>query len=667
MEKSKKSSKSEEKVDATPLMASFTQAKGSTQATRTRRNASSLIERTNRYGNIDSGMVPFKYSTGYGNSSNVDVKDAVIICQKAYYNFAVFRNTIDLMTEFSVSNIYFKGGSKKSRDFFEAFFKRVNLWDFQDKFFREYYRSGNVFVYKQEGKISKREISKITQTLAKSSNVQFPIKYIILNPADVQYGGSTGQSLSKYYKILNNYELQKLKNPQTEEDVKLLKSLPPEVQKTIKTKNAVVSIPLDEEKLLTVFYKRQDYEPFAVPMGFPVMEDINWKAELKKMDMAISRCIQQAILLVTLGAEPEKGGINQKNLEAMQQLFENESVGRVLIADYTTKAQFVIPQVADILDPKKYEVVDRDILNGLNNVLFQQEKFANQSVKLNVFIARLTQARESFIHEFLIPEMKKIARLLGFKNYPTPRFDDIDLKDDVLWNRVVAQLMQLGVLTAEEGLTAIENGRLPDGDSSLQSQKKYKEHRDDGLYEPLMGGPQTQKDLADKNNDVQLEISEKNRDHQEKMGVKKMEEETKKAKEATKQKSAEPTGRPPGTSSPQSTKKVTPMGDKTVAKFAFNKIIENITLAEKLNNKITTLLKRKHKIKELSEEQVGVSQSIAEIVIINEEPKNWIKNAKLYVANPVDKKPERVKEVQEIMSVHQVVPYLAGILLASKV
>ena len=123
MEKSKKSSKSEEKVDATPLMASFTQAKGSTQATRTRRNASSLIERTNRYGNIDSGMVPFKYSTGYGNSSNVDVKDAVIICQKAYYNFAVFRNTIDLMTEFSVSNIYFKGGSKKSRDFFEAFFK----------------------------------------------------------------------------------------------------------------------------------------------------------------------------------------------------------------------------------------------------------------------------------------------------------------------------------------------------------------------------------------------------------------------------------------------------------------------------------------------------------------------------------------------------------------
>lgn len=47
-------------------------------------------------------------------------------------------------------------------------------------------------------------------------------------------------------------------------------------------------------------------------MGYPVLEDINWKAEMKKMDMAIARTMQQAILLVTMGTEPEKGGVNQK-------------------------------------------------------------------------------------------------------------------------------------------------------------------------------------------------------------------------------------------------------------------------------------------------------------------------------------------------------------------
>ena len=106
-------------------------------------------------------------------------------------------------------------------------------------------------------------------------------------------------------------------------------------------KNNHVQIELNPEKTSAVFYKKQDYEPLAVPMGFPVLESINAKAEMRKMDMAISRTTHQAILLVTMGAEPEKGGVNQKNLESMQKLFENESVGRVLISDYTTDAKFV--------------------------------------------------------------------------------------------------------------------------------------------------------------------------------------------------------------------------------------------------------------------------------------------------------------------------------------
>ena len=44
----------------------------------------------------------------------------------------------------------------------------------------------------------------------------------------------------------------------------------------------VLTLSLEREKLCAVFYKKQDYEPFSVPMGFPVLEDINWKAEMKK-------------------------------------------------------------------------------------------------------------------------------------------------------------------------------------------------------------------------------------------------------------------------------------------------------------------------------------------------------------------------------------------------
>ena len=35
---------------------------------------------------------------------------------------------------------------------------------------------------------------------------------------------------------------------------------------------------------------------------------------------------------------------------------------------------------------------------------------------------------------------------MGFKNFPTPHFEEMDFKDTSVWNRVCAQLVQIGVL-----------------------------------------------------------------------------------------------------------------------------------------------------------------------------------------------------------------------------
>ena len=84
---------------------------------------------------------------------------------------------------------------------------------------------------------------------------------------------------------------------------------------------------------------------------------------------------------------------------------------------------------------------------GLNNILVGEEKFANTSIKVQVFIERLKQGRDAFLNQFLIPEIKRVCKALGFKNYPEPNFQEIELKDKTTWNRVVAQLLQYGVLT----------------------------------------------------------------------------------------------------------------------------------------------------------------------------------------------------------------------------
>lgn len=593
--------------------------------TRSRRNAASTIERTDRFRNIDEGMVPFNYATGYNyNKSNIDVRDTVILCQKAYYNFGLFRNTIDLMSELSCGNLHLKGGNKSARDFFLALFNKINITALQDKFFREYYRSGNVFIYRYDTTIKEEDVSKISQVFgsqALASKISLPSRYIIINPADVQVNGNLSFNRGQYYKVLTDYELEQVRNPRTEEDKEILNSLDPLVrQQILKGKSTAVLLHLDTKKFYAVFYKKQDYEPFAVPMGFPVLEDISAKIEMRRMDMALTRTIQQVVLLVTMGTEPDKGGVNQENLKTMQNLFANQSIGRVLIADYTTKAEFVIPQIADILDPRKYEIIDKDINIGLNNILVGNEKFANTTTKVSLLGQKLIQARQAFITDFLLPEIKRISKEIGFKVFPTPFFEDMDLKTDQNLNRIYTRLMELGVLTPEEGLKAIETGVLPSPEESLQSQNSFIDLKDKGLYQPLIGGPKID------------------------------------------------AGRPAGSSGiKQTTKNVKPVGTSSKANYSVTKLKDVVEATNKLGDEVETLLKKKHKLKKLNDKQKEVALDITKIIIANEEKSNWSSKIAEYVQSPVDKDAKRIEEIHEIACEHQVDSYMASLLYHSKI
>ena len=640
----------------TPLM-----AEGA--VTQMRRNIPSTQERTDRYKNIHDGLIPFKYGgSTYKAKGSIDVKDAVVLCQKAYYNFAVFRNMIDLMTEFSVSQIYYRKGSKKSRKFFESLFKKINIWGLQDKFFREYFRSGNVFIYRFDAKLQKEDLTKITQVFGEGSleqmslensaaSVSVPSRYCIINPADIKMGGTVSFTSGLYYKILTDYELHRLRNPQTDQDKEVFENLSDDIKKQINNKKShMIMMPLDMDKVAVVFYKKMDYEPFAVPMGYPVLEDINFKQELKKMDMAIARTMQQAILLVTLGTEPDKGGINQDNLIAMQSLFENQSVGRVLISDYTTKAEFVVPHIGDLMDPKKYEIVNNDINMGLHNVFFgTKERYANQNAKIKVFVARLEQARQAFLNDFLLPEIKRIAKALSFKNYPEPHFDEVSLRDDVLKDKVYTRLLELGVLSPEEAFTAIDTGRLPDPKESEENQEKLKKQKDKGFYEPLMGGPYSQQKMAKMKTAAGPAGN---------VGPEQGQKEIR---------TTEQQGRPEGTKGiPQQTKKVTPIGGSE-EKYSMEKIRENIILSQKLEEEVCANLRKKHGKRKLSKKQKEIASAITKIIIANEDTENWKNKINEYCNNPTDQNKKRILEIQNIATEHQVSDYLASLLYISKI
>jgi len=517
------------------------------------------------------------------------------------------------MSEFANAEIYLEGGSQKAKDFFAKWMKYTRMWNVKDQYFREYYRSGNVFFYKINAKFEIDDFQKILETYANYDGQSYttdvsllpyptsydvkniiPIQYTLLNPYYVTVNRTSSWKSMLYQKVLSEYELERLRTPKNDHDKMIFDQLDEQTKDKIRNGQWArdgLKIQLDPTNVIYSFYKKQDYEPFAIPFGFPVLDDINFKLEMKKIDQAVCRTIENVILLITLGTEPSKGGINPKNIKAMQSLLNNQSVGRVLVADYTTKAEFIIPDLNKVLGYEKYKIVNEDIKEGLQNILIGSEKFANTTVKAQVFFERL---------------------------------EEVSIKDETQFNRVVTRMMELGILPPEEGIKVIETGIYPTAEELMAAQEKFVGEREKGYYNPIVGGVPMIAPAAPT------------------MG----------AAPAPKIKTPNERGRPLGTTKAS-----------VYAKDAIAKVLDE---TKKLYAIVETALKKKYSKKTLNTEQKQLATGISEAIIVGCESENWneVVGKVLNDPNHLDKL-GILSEIQNVASEHQLDTYSAGLLYHS--
>ena len=614
---------------------------GGQSDTTLRRNLAYIGPKIYKYGNIREGILPFEASiNGY------NIRDAIELCQKAYANVAIFRNAIDIMSEFANAEIYLEGGTQKSKDFFRKWMKSVRMWNVKDQYFREYYRSGNVFFYKINAKFEIDDFQKILEAYANYDGQSYttdigvlpyptpydvknriPVQYILINPYYITVNRASSWKSVLYQKILSEYELERLRTPKNDHDKLIFNSLDKQTQNKIANGQWArdgLNIQLDPTNIVYSFYKKQDYEPFSIPFGFPVLDDINFKMEMKKIDQAICRTIENVILLITVGTEPSKGGINHKNIKAMQNLLNNQSVGRVLVADYTTKAEFIIPDMQKVLGYEKYRIVNEDIKEGLQNILIGSEKFANTTVKAQVFFERLKESRNAFLNDFLQPEIEAIFKNLGFKGKcPVAKFEEVSIKDETQFNRVVTRMMELGILPPEQGLKVIESGIYPSEEELAAAQAKFVEDRKKGYYNPMVGGVPVIPDDSIQSTAV------------------------------------------PNKNPIPPKEKGRPMGAKasTFAKDAIAKVLNQTKV---LNASVEAALKKKYSKKNLSSDQRKLAEGITEAIIIGCEGVSWKEKAEAVVKDPsfLDKL-SILPAIQEMAAEHQLDTYAAGLLYHS--
>lgn len=632
--------------------------------TRLTNGITSLSSLCYKFPNLNSYSLPYDY----GSSNFIVISDAVLLCQKAYARVGTYTSVIDTMvTLANTDGVYLDEGNNESISFFQAWLKRINIEKLKNQFFRELFRSGNIFLYRVDGKMTQDGAKKLKQLYARAAKIDIPLRYILLNPANIAIFGALNFENPLYYRVLTKFELDVLKASPDSDQQEIYKNLPDAIKSYFDGGTSIPKpVQLDTSKLHTVFYRKQDYEPFATPMGFAVLDSLELKLALQKCDAVLARTVEYVILLVTMGEKKSEGGTNPESLRMLKEVFKKDEIGRVLVSDYTTKADFIIPDLNKIFGEEKYKAVNQDIAEGLMNIFFQTESRAsNISGKLKVFSERINGAQEIFVNEFLNPEIKRISKLMGFKSYPIASLGKIDLDDTSQLLRVYTQLIQMGVLTPKDGLEAIERGVLPEYDDLHTNQEGLKTDKDKGLFQPLQGGPYSQlqiakvsqkgaMDLQQSSQDGQIEQTKVQQQHEMKMHKMTLQHQADNPQPQAPQlhlnlpgaKTVKPGAGPPNVAKPKS-----PTGRPAGAKGSLSmaKLIDNIKLHSELYNATEARYKKENKVKKLADtdkEQISiVAKNITEVA----KPEDWLKTLdEFFVKGPSSPSQERVLEIEGI-------------------
>lgn len=599
---------------------------GSSSISSTRsRQSYSLGADPDAFANIRQLRLPWDAAGGVGTDM-VSAKVAIELCARAANGIPDIRNAVEVSTEFSNQPLYVKCKNKTVKRFFEKWFELININKLTSEAFREYYRSGNVFIQSFLGKFGAETFNGMSTAFGAKEN-RIPIRYYVVNPTNVFVrSGTTFPHV--YMRLLSTWEIERLRNPLTEQDKQVLRDLPESERRRIKNTGSFPTglyVPINPDNLRFFFYKKQSYEPLATPMVWPVLPLIEWKLALQKADKALANTVELAILLVTTGEGPNQynggNGINQNNIIRLQNFLSNHAISRVLVADYSTKGQWLIPDLSG-LGPQKYQVVNEDIRSGLQSILTGDDKFANAQIKAKIFIQRLEEGQKCFLNDFLMPEVRRICEDMGFRDIPKIGFQKINLSDESVFARVYSQLATLGLLTNEGVTNALNTGVLPDADEAVEQAQKFKELRDKGLFTPLTGGNMT----------------------------------------------ADQGGRPSGTTGvKQTTKNVSPQGTKkgssitddvTEKRLSIWNIAACIKDSEKLEQSITQQLARKFGVKEaeFNDAQKNVVKSLSFTAMAALPRDSWAKDetAKLIVQKTPKIPASVTQRLDEIAQEYQV-------------
>ena len=384
-----------------------------------------------------------------------------------YQRVGLVKNVIDLMGDFATQGIRFSHRNKRIERFYRRWFKKINGKDRSERFLNNLYKSGNVVIDRRTAKISLKVTDKLYQSLGASDYLisdidmvpvdkrEIPWRYTFIDPifVDIVSGALSSFVDNKTYELQLPGNLRsQINSPKTDAEKQILAGLPKEIIEAAKSQRGY---PLDPNKTLVFHYKKDDWQAWAYPMIYAIMDDLTVVEKLKLADMAALDGAVSNIRIFKLGNLEHKIAPTKAATAKLAQILGNNTGGGTMDLIWGPDIELLESNsnVHQFLGEGKYIPHMNAVYAGLGipptlTGTFGAAGTTNNFISLKTLTQRLQYGRDVLIR-FWENEIMLVQKAMGFKYPAKIEFDRMDLSDENSEKALLIQLADRNLISDE--------------------------------------------------------------------------------------------------------------------------------------------------------------------------------------------------------------------------
>jgi hypothetical protein len=447
------------------------------------------------YSNLDgqNGSRPGLTKGDYYNfrpeeATPLKIKGILRRADEIYQRVGLVKNVIDLMGDFASQGIRLVHRNKRIERFYRRWFKKINGKDRSERFLNNLYKSGNIIIDRRTAKISLKVTDKLYQSLGNADVIvndivlpqiekkEIPWRYTFIDPVfvDVVAGSLSSFVDNKRYELLVPASLRKIINsPKTDAEKEIVNQLPAQIIDAAKSKRGY---PLDPNKTLVFNYKKDDWQSWAYPMIYAIMDDITVIEKLKLADMAALDGAISNIRIFKLGNLEHKIAPTKAATSKLASILGNNVGGGTMDLIWGPDIELLESNtnVHNFLGESKYVPHLNSVYAGLGipptlTGTFGASGTTNNFISLKTLTQRLQYGRDVLM-QFWEQEIALVQKAMGFKYPAKVEFDRMDLSNEDSEKALLIQLADRNIISDE--LIQTRFGFDPDMEKSRLNREK---------------------------------------------------------------------------------------------------------------------------------------------------------------------------------------------------